>query len=188
MTCFRKYIKSFCILSLVASLSSCWSDKDLQKAVDNNSKTDTKKSNSVNEKPVDTVEKGKIKGLVVINVLDKEDYDDCHIKGSINIPFIEIEKEVQEKIDKDAIIVLYCSNYMCSASGAARDQLLKIGYKNVFAYEGGTAEWYQNGYQVDGPCKKPYLQVKMKEPKEKASSGIISIQELKKKLEENKNI
>ena len=34
--------------------------------------------------------------LVVINVLDQKYYDDCHIKGSINIPFDEFENQLQK--------------------------------------------------------------------------------------------
>ena len=29
--------------------------------------------------------------FVLVNVLDKEFYDDCHIKGSINVPFENLE-------------------------------------------------------------------------------------------------
>ena len=71
------------------------------------------------------------KGFVVVNVLDKKLFDDCHIKGSIHIPFGTIN-DADKIISKDAEVVTYCSNYMCSASSIAREQLLKMGYKKVY--------------------------------------------------------
>lgn len=124
----------------------------------------------------------KQKGLIVINVLSKKMYKDCHIAGSISVPFETVEKYAQENIDHDAEIVLYCSNYMCSASGFARKKLMDLGFKNVWVYEGGTAEWIQFGYPVEGPCKLSYLKKKMDAPDEQ-EPYVISAQELKKKME-----
>ena len=132
------------------------------------------------------VEKKK-KGVVVINVLDKEYFDDCHIKGSIHIPFVKVKEEVPKIADKDATVVLYCSNYMCSASGEAAKLLAKLGYKKAYAYEGGVAEWHQKGYPTEGPCKKGYLKGKMSAP-EKQEKYVISANDLKKKLELDKKI
>ncbi len=96
------------------------------------------------------------KGLVVINVLDKQLFDDCHIKGSINIPVEEIA-QCEQCVDKDADVVLYCSNYLCSSSGYAARKLQAAGFKNVAVYAGGTAEWFQKGLPVEGPHKSSYL-------------------------------
>lgn len=97
-------------------------------------------------------------GLVIVNVLDKALYDDCHIKGSIHIPFEMIENEGQRLVDKDAHLVIYCSNYQCTSSEHAAKKLKKLGFADVAVYEGGMAEWYQRGLPVEGACKQPYLQ------------------------------
>lgn len=98
----------------------------------------------------------KMKNLVVINVLDKDTYEDCHILGSINIPFESIETAM-DTIEKDAEVVFYCSNPMCSASEYAALQFQKAGFSNVAVYEGGTAEWYQKGLPVEGVSCAAYL-------------------------------
>lgn len=123
-------------------------------------------------------------GLVVINVLDKEPYDDCHIKGSVNVPFTQLSAYAQNLDPETAEIVVYCSNYMCSTSGHACKQLMKMGFKHVWAYEGGTAEWYQMGLPVEGPCKNSYLTQKMTPPPHDGEStvAVITAQELAKKL------
>jgi len=126
------------------------------------------------------------KGFVVVNILDKELFDDCHIKGSVSLPFDKIN-EAEKLIDKNAEVVTYCSNYMCTASSEARKQLMSMGYKKVYVYEGGTAEWYQKGYPVVGPCAQGYLKIKLPKP-EVEQDYMISAEELKKKLEENKKV
>lgn len=98
--------------------------------------------------------------LLVINVLDKEMYNDCHIKGSINIPFEELEKEAKN-LDKDSTVVVYCSNYMCTASKTGASMLKNMGFEKVYAYEAGMADWYQQGNPVVGECKLSYLKDKI---------------------------
>ena len=98
----------------------------------------------------------KKRGLVLVNVLDKELYQDCRIKGSINVPFDMIET-LADQVDKDeAEIVVYCSNYQCASSEYAARKLKKKGFK-VAVYEGGMAEWYQQGLPVEGPQMQAYL-------------------------------
>jgi len=121
--------------------------------------------------------------LIVINVLKKELYEDCHIEGSLSVPFDQIEQYVQEHIDKSTEIVIYCSNYMCTASGAACKKLQALGFNNVCAYEAGTAEWYQKGLPTKGPCKSSYLNHKLAQPEhDDASICIITTEELAKKM------
>lgn len=123
------------------------------------------------------------KGLFVLNVLDSEWHDDCHIKGSINVPFAQLE-EFTDNLDKEeADIVLYCSNYMCSSSGHGCRILAKKGFKSVSAYEGGTAEWYQRGLPVEGPAKKSYLTRQMSPPAhDDESCVVISAEKLAEKM------
>ena len=99
--------------------------------------------------------------IVVINVLDKQYFDDCHIKGSINIPLNELEANI-ESLDKNKTYVVYCANSMCHASGEAANILKKCGFNNVYEYSGGAAEWYQLAqenpeFECEGPCESSYL-------------------------------
>jgi rhodanese-related sulfurtransferase len=122
-------------------------------------------------------------GLIVVNVLDKKQYDDCHIAGSINIPFKEIDTFANTVDKEKSDIVFYCSNYMCSASGYAADKFAKLGFKQVAAYEGGTAEWYQRGLPTDGPAQESYLKVQMDKPAhEDGATLLIVADELAQKM------
>ena len=126
--------------------------------------------------------------LVVINVLDPEFYSDCHIVGSINIPFDQVEQRAAT-LNKDAEVVVYCSNYRCTASAHAARILQQQGFKRVYAYEAGMAEWYQQKLPVAGPCKQAYLTMENKMLAVESAGGentdvkVISTQELKQKLD-----
>ena len=122
------------------------------------------------------------KGTVVINVLSKELYDDCHIKGSISVPFDDTEEYVLNNIDKNADIILYCSNYLCTASGYMTKKLIEHGFKHVWAYEGGTAEWYQQRMPVNGLCVSSYLKNVLVDPKKEEKFPTISLKDLAKKM------
>jgi rhodanese-related sulfurtransferase len=125
--------------------------------------------------------------VVVINVLEKNLYDDCHIQGSVSVPFEGLEQYAQQYLDKNTEIVLYCSNYMCSASGQGCKLLKRLGFDKVYAYEGGTAEWYQHRLPVEGPCAAGYLKVHLAPPDDSTEhdKAVMSMQELARKLHLN---
>ena len=88
--------------------------------------------------------KDKREDFVLINVLSKEYFDKEHIRGSINIPIMDkdFEKKVMKHVsDKRTKIVVYCANKECQASPDAAKKLIKLGYKNVWDYEGGIKEY-----------------------------------------------
>jgi rhodanese-related sulfurtransferase len=121
--------------------------------------------------------KEKKDGLFVINVLDKDLYDDCHIAGSINVPFEmieDLEEALGFNLDRDnAQLVVYCSNYQCSTSEYAARKLCSR-FKNVWVYEGGTAEWFQKGLPTEGPRKQAYLKKPCRQLS-RENSGVSSI-------------
>lgn len=129
-------------------------------------------------------EEAKKDGLFVVNVLDKDVYDDCHIKGSIHVPLDHIEQFAQT-LDKNAEVVLYCTNFLCTASFYAGKKLISMGFKQVWIYEGGTAEWYQKGFPVEGKCTYPYLKKVIKKDEQGEHDegvNVINIDDLARKL------
>ena len=92
----------------------------------------------------------------LVNVLDSLYYEDCHIRGSINIPLDAIENWAKN-LDKNTAIVVYCASYLCPMSLTAYMKLHAMGFKNIYAYEGGMNEWYHMNVPVEGPCRQPYL-------------------------------
>ena len=93
--------------------------------------------------------------ITVVNVLDREYYADCRIKGSINIPYKMLEDEVTDW-DRDRNIVVYCASEDCPKSQEAFNVLERMGFSNIRAYEGGIKEWMDLEYPIEGPCQKAY--------------------------------
>ncbi len=87
--------------------------------------------------------------FALIEVLDKEDYDSYHIKGAINIPLSTIGKEAKKRFNKEDEIIVYCNDQNCQASPVAAEKLEKLGFSNVYDYEGGKKEWKNAGYPVE---------------------------------------
>jgi len=94
--------------------------------------------------------------LVVINVLDASNFDDCHMTGSINIPFEALE-DAMKTLNKKDHYVLYCSNYACTAAPFAAGMMQEAGFEHAAFFPGGIVEWYQKGYPCTGPAQMGYL-------------------------------
>ena len=122
--------------------------------------------------------------LLVINVLASEVYNDCRIKGSINVPNAELKAYVQD-LDRETSIVVYCASYMCSASRMAWQTLNAMGFKNLWAYEGGTNEWFHNALPTEGACSFDYLMqpIKRTEKTEVRAISVSDLREMMKKYE-----
>ena len=75
----------------------------------------------------------------VIDLIDSEQFQSGHITGSINIPFLNLNKRSNEiPQDKEAVI-LVCE--MGSVSPNAGEILIKEGYKDLLILKGGINEW-----------------------------------------------
>lgn len=93
----------------------------------------------------------------LVNVLDPQYYyEDCHIRGSINVSLDNLE-DWAKNLDKETRIVVYCASYVCPMALTAYMKLHAMGFVNVWVYEGGMNEWYHMNLPVEGPCRQPYL-------------------------------
>lgn len=71
------------------------------------------------------------KDIVLIDVRTREEYEEYHIEGSINIPYDVIETKMPMIIrDKKRKIFVYCNSGF--RSSAAARILDRIGYTNVY--------------------------------------------------------
>lgn len=68
-------------------------------------------------------------GAILIDVRTKEEYDEKHISGAVNIPLADIE-EGDIDYDKDDAIIVYCRSGNRSATAAKK--LIALGYTNIY--------------------------------------------------------
>ncbi len=85
--------------------------------------------------------------LVVIEVLSHEQYAKGHVPGALNVPLGEqFDETIQQAVpDRDKEVVVYCANKQCSASPRAAQRMEELGYRHVYDYEDGKADWQDAG-------------------------------------------
>lgn len=75
-------------------------------------------------------------GIIVIDVRTKDEYNDKHIQGAINVPLQDISERIGNVvINKNEVIILYCE--YGGRSRKALSKLEKLGYVNVYNLDGG---------------------------------------------------
>lgn len=79
------------------------------------------------------------KNYIILDVRTREEFDNGHIKGAINIPNEEIgDWEIEELPNKNQPILVYCRSGRRSISSAIKLSLL--GYTNILEF-GGIITW-----------------------------------------------
>jgi sulfur-carrier protein adenylyltransferase/sulfurtransferase len=87
---------------------------------------------------------------VLIDVRDRDEWDEGHIPGAIHVPRGNLESRIEGAApDKDRPVILYCASG--SRSAFAAKTLEELGYENVASLSGGFSEWKRNGLPFDLP-------------------------------------
>jgi rhodanese-related sulfurtransferase len=94
--------------------------------------------------PTDAAQKAKSSDAVIVDVRDKDQFDEEHIPGALNFSRGTIEFEVEEKFpDRNTTIICHCGGG--GRSALAAESLQKMGYKNVRSMAGGFKAWKAAG-------------------------------------------
>jgi rhodanese-related sulfurtransferase len=84
-------------------------------------------------------------GYVILDTRTREEYDQGHIPGAIQISHDEITEKAEEVLtDKDQLILVYCRSGR--RSKIAAEALVELGYTNIKEF-GGIIDW---PYEVTG--------------------------------------
>src|SRR5205085_2984525 len=98
------------------------------------------KKNITEISPQDAAAKLKSGDVVIVDVRDKDEWDEGHIAGALHMSRGTIELDIEEKVpDTNAMIICHCGG---GGRGAlATESLQKMGYKNVRNMSGGFKAW-----------------------------------------------
>lgn len=77
----------------------------------------------------------KNKNAILLDVRNKQEFQEGHLEGSINIPLYEIDKQLYKLPDKQCTIIIYCASG--HRSKQAKEKLEKLGYENVYNLKNG---------------------------------------------------
>ena len=81
---------------------------------------------------------------VVIDVRDKDEWEEGHIPGATHNSRGTIELDIEEKVpDPNTMIICHCGGG--GRSALAAETLQKMGYKNVRSMAGGLKAWKTAG-------------------------------------------
>ncbi|MAL99163.1 rhodanese-like domain-containing protein [Hydrocarboniclastica marina] len=79
-------------------------------------------------------------GAVVVDLRDRKEFREGHIRGSINIPVASLkerESELTKHADKQVVLVDKAGQH----AGIASKQLRSAGFENVVRLSGGVMDW-----------------------------------------------
>ncbi len=88
--------------------------------------------------------------VTVVEALGQSYFEQGHLPGAVNIPHTEVAQLAPSLLpDKDAAIVVYCSNTQCQNSAIAQGELRRMGYTNVRKYAEGKQDWEAAGLPLE---------------------------------------
>ena len=102
------------------------------------------KKNITEISPGDAAAKSKSGNAVIIDVRDKDEWDEGHIPRATHMSRGTIELDIEEKVpDPNVMIICHCGG---GGRGAlVTESLQKMGYKNVRNLAGGFKAWKAAG-------------------------------------------
>jgi phage shock protein E len=102
------------------------------------------KKNVTEISPAEAAAKANSGEAVIVDVREKDEWDEGHVPGAIHVSRGTIELDIEEKFaDKNALIICHCGGGGRSALVA--ESLQKMGYKNVRSMAGGLKAWRASG-------------------------------------------
>jgi len=87
-------------------------------------------------------------GLTILDVRDRDAFDDCRILGAMNTPLSILPGAVQSTLQTKRDIYLYGSTD--EESTAAANVLRQAGFRQVAVLRGGLEDWLKIDGSVDG--------------------------------------
>ena len=98
------------------------------------------KKNITEISPTDAAAKIKSTDAVIVDVREKDEFDETHIPDAVHISRGMLELEIEDKFpDRNAGIICHCGGG--GRSALAAETLQKMGYKNVRSLAGGLKAW-----------------------------------------------
>jgi rhodanese-related sulfurtransferase len=84
----------------------------------------------------------------VIDVRDRDDYQNTHVRGAVNIPLAELPEYVSDiPQDRDTPVLTVCQRGNISLTGVLF--LTSLGYRNARSITGGTDAWRERGFATE---------------------------------------
>ena len=94
--------------------------------------------------PQEAATKSQSGKAVIVDVREKDEWDEEHIPGAMHLSRGTIELDIEERVpDTSALVICHCGGG--GRSALAAESLQKMGYKNVRSMAGGLKAWKAAG-------------------------------------------
>ena len=103
------------------------------------------------------------KPFLLIDALSGIEFEELHIKDSINIPASHVTAERLPK-DKDTTLVFYCKGLRCTKRRLAAKRAMELGYTTVLIYSGGLPAWQKAGLPTNSSVIYPDISLNQLNP------------------------
>lgn len=88
--------------------------------------------------------------VTVVDALPETYFATQHLPGAINLVEDDVADHADRLLpDRDAPIVVYCSNRSCGNSQAVASKLEQLGYRSVRKYADGIQDWVEAGLPTE---------------------------------------
>ena len=102
------------------------------------------KRNITEIRPTDAATKVKEGNTVIVDVREKDEWEEEHIPDAIHMSRGMLELDIEEKVpDMGTTVIVHCGGG--GRSALAAESLQKMGYKNVRSMAGGFKAWKAAG-------------------------------------------
>jgi rhodanese-related sulfurtransferase len=102
--------------------------------------------------PAETVIKMMLKRPppLLIDTRLHQEYRNGHIEGAVNITDIDLTQEKLAELtdSRNTPIIFYCNGHRCLRSSNACNKAISWGYRKVYWFRTGWAEWTNKSYPV----------------------------------------
>ena len=85
--------------------------------------------------------------IVYLDVREPNEWNLGRIPGAVFLPRGQLESKIEELVQRDARIVIYCARG--NRSALAADTMQQMGYENVASMSGGFQQWAMEGREVE---------------------------------------
>lgn len=90
-------------------------------------------------------------GVRFIDARDGWDFAEGHIPGALNIPEYKFtpNDSIANSLSKSEKYVIYCGGDDCDTSKRLSEELLKLGFKELYIYLDGFIKWQESDLPVE---------------------------------------
>ena len=91
------------------------------------------------------------KQAVLLDARSKNEYEQGHIPGAINIPYESMQDDMAkiDSLHQDKWVVCFCDGPPCDLGELLANELFGMGFPKVAIFQGGMNEWTKQGGKIE---------------------------------------